>query len=252
MQEKRYVLSYGGGVNSTALLFLILEKNMPLDEVIYAETGCEKPETDKFVPKTKKFCDDNNILFTTIKATVTVKRDLPKKVHTSELVEYCELQKIIPFRMYRSCTDKFKIKPIHKRIRSLAKKTIVYIGFDFGEMHRRRESKVKFIENQFPLIEYRIDRRACEDIIKRNGFEVPVKSGCYICPFQKLDEWKELRKNHPDLFKKAMELEKRAQERNPKAMFCTVPLAQLDKATREQRTLGNYIKSPCEHGFCMT
>ncbi len=252
MKDKRYILSYGGGVNSTALLFYILDKKMPLDEVIYAETGCEKPETDKFVPKIRKFCEERNLEFTTIKANVGIKRDLEVMTRTSNLLKYCELQKIIPFRKFRSCTDKFKVKPIHKYLKSRAKKTIVYIGFDYGESRRRRESNVDFIVNSFPLIDDKINRQGCEDIIRKNGFDIPVKSGCYICPFQKLDEWKQLRKEHPDLFKKAMLLEKNAQARNPEALFNVISLEKLDQAEREQRNIGNFIGEPCEHGWCMT
>ena len=43
--DEKYVLSFGAGLNSTALLIMLVEKSYPLDEVIFADTGAEVPET---------------------------------------------------------------------------------------------------------------------------------------------------------------------------------------------------------------
>jgi hypothetical protein len=42
---EKYVLSYGGGVNSSALFFYLLDKNMPLDIVVFADPQEEYKET---------------------------------------------------------------------------------------------------------------------------------------------------------------------------------------------------------------
>ena len=34
-----YVVSYGGGVNSTALVIFIIENKLPLDHVVFSDTG---------------------------------------------------------------------------------------------------------------------------------------------------------------------------------------------------------------------
>ena len=39
------LLSFGGGINSTALLLEWVEQGKPLDLVIFADTGSEMPET---------------------------------------------------------------------------------------------------------------------------------------------------------------------------------------------------------------
>ena len=46
-----FVLSLSGGKDSTALLLLLLEKNMPIDAVIYADTGMEFPEMEAHIAK---------------------------------------------------------------------------------------------------------------------------------------------------------------------------------------------------------
>jgi hypothetical protein len=35
-----------------------------------------------------------------------------------------------------------------------------------------------------------------------------MKSGCYFCPFQRVAQWRKLRREHPDLFCNAEKLEK--------------------------------------------
>jgi 3'-phosphoadenosine 5'-phosphosulfate sulfotransferase (PAPS reductase)/FAD synthetase len=42
-------LSLGAGVNSTALLILIEREGLQLDEVVFADTGSERPETYEYI-----------------------------------------------------------------------------------------------------------------------------------------------------------------------------------------------------------
>jgi hypothetical protein len=60
------------------------------------------------------------------------------------------------------------------------------------------------------LIENEVNRKGCIDIIKAHGLPEPRKSGCFICPFQRKADWKELRRKHPDLFCMAVSIERDA------------------------------------------
>ena len=60
---------------------------------------------------------------------------------------------------------------------------------------------------------YTEERKSLKKLIKKHGLELPMKSGCYICPFMKQGEMKKLRYEHPDLFCKAEQMEKRNNER---------------------------------------
>ncbi len=60
--ENKYILSYGGGVNSSALYFYIVHiKKLPLDLVIFANTGEESQETLETVKNMKLQCEKDNI-----------------------------------------------------------------------------------------------------------------------------------------------------------------------------------------------
>lgn len=43
-QKQFHAVSLSGGKDSTAMLLLMIERNMPIDMVLYADTGMEFPE----------------------------------------------------------------------------------------------------------------------------------------------------------------------------------------------------------------
>ena len=111
---------------------------------------------------------------------------------------------MIPSRRQRWCTDKFKVRVINQYIK---KPCFSLIGFSVEEAHRAKISTENGVENRFPLLELEINRDECKKNIKDYGLPVPIKSGCWFCPFQRIGQWKKLRREHPDLFCKAQQLE---------------------------------------------
>jgi 3'-phosphoadenosine 5'-phosphosulfate sulfotransferase (PAPS reductase)/FAD synthetase len=197
----KYILSFGGGINSSALLFLIKERHLPLDEVIFADTGNEFQATYQHIKEMNK-----------IHPITLVKSDL-----AADLFDYCIEKRIVPSRMRRDCTGKFKVSPIRKYLRKKygkKEKFILYIGIALEEAHRMRTSNVKYIENVYPLVDNRIDRNGCIEIIKNNGFNDVVKSGCWFCPFTRKDGWIKLYNENRELFELAEFMENNCS--NPK------------------------------------
>ena len=47
--DAMYVVSYGGGVNSTALIVFLVRNRFPLDCVVFSDTGDEMPETYEYL-----------------------------------------------------------------------------------------------------------------------------------------------------------------------------------------------------------
>jgi PP-loop superfamily ATP-utilizing enzyme len=196
---KKY-LSYGGGVNSTAMLLLMLDQGENF-EAIFVDHGTDWPETYEYFEMFQGWLKDNgHDLITVLKPTVT---------GYSNLYDYCHHYQITPTFMRRFCTAKFKIIPINKYVQ---KPCFMMIGIDADESKRAKISTDKGIEKRYPLIEYDIDREGCRQIIRDRGLPVPMRSGCYICPFQRKGQWRELRMVHPELFCKAVQLEDRNME----------------------------------------
>ena len=202
----RYV-SYGGGVNSTALSILLLTNPKYADvreglRFIMADTGDEYPETTAFVKNHfEPWLESKGYKLE------WVRREEDGLFQS--LYEYCFARSIIPSRMSRWCTDKFKIRPIVKYLGEQGMlPTIQYLGIHSGEMDRRmRTSGRDDIENQFPLCYDDIDQQDCLDIIAREGLPIPVKSGCFYCPHSNKNAILDLEENHPELFDRAVRLE---------------------------------------------
>ena len=240
-------LSFGGGVNSVAMYLLLMDQGMePGDpdkgfEAVFVDHGTDWPETYEYVEMFKS------------KYSLTV---LKPDVGTIEgnsfdnLYDYCWENRWVPSFMRRWCTDKFKIRPIHKYIKSPA---FMMIGFSNDESKRAKISVKKGIENRFPLIEAEIDRKCCKEIILKHGLSIPMKSGCFICPYQARRQWVDLRKTHPDLFCKAERLEKRNMDYRESVGKNPLFLSQSKKGTLSAMVNENQSKlwaedeyPPCE------
>lgn len=188
-------LSFGGGVNSVAMHLLLLDRGWEFESV-YVNHETDWPETYEYVEMFNNWLMDLNL------DPITIIK--PEVEGFNSLYEFCNSKNIIPSMMFRWCTDKFKISPISKYYK---KPCFNNIGIDHGEQKRAKLNHKRGIENRFPLIEFNIDRSDCCSIINDRGLPIPMKSGCFICPYQKNYQWKELRTIHPDLFCKAEQLE---------------------------------------------
>lgn len=180
-------------MNSTAIIALCLLKELPWpDFIIFSDTGAEWPHTYKYL----NYLEEKGIRMIYLTGGT--------KFMT--LVDFCRQKKIIPSRINRWCTDHFKRILIHYFARSLNEDLEHWISFDAGETKRMEGRRKRGF--RFPLFELGINRIGCKKIIRKAGLGVPKKSGCFICPFQRKSQWIELKKNHPDLWKIAVDLEK--------------------------------------------
>jgi len=209
--EEKYMLSYGGGVNSTAILALIKQGKLsyPNLKIVFADTGCEKPSTYCYLRGMQKQFNIEVV-----------------KSHLGNLYDFCKEHTTIPMRQFRWCTDKFKLRPqaLWRELHGYDDCKMI-LGFCFGEEKRAVSSR----DNEYPLISLKINRDGCKQIIRDVGWEVPDKSGCYICSFQKKMDWIAMQKNQPDLWQSAVDLEK-----NAKITFNKKALEDWLKDEREQ------------------
>lgn len=236
----KFVLNYGGGVNSTALYFIIRDRALPLDEILFADTGSELPETYATTKAFKELVEKDGYLFTTVRSGLA-----------STLFEYCWGKRIVPSRMKRDCTSKFKVAPIRKYLREKygkKEKFTNYIGIAYDELHRMRISDVGYCTNSYPLIENRIDREKCMQILKAQGFKNVEKSGCYFCPFTPARKWMELLEHHPDLFQKAVDLEENRS--NVKVLLSSKPLKIILEKRKGQKKLLDFEPTCDVAGSC--
>ncbi|MBF0488456.1 MAG: phosphoadenosine phosphosulfate reductase family protein [Nitrospirae bacterium] len=195
------IVSYGGGVNSTAMTIFLINKSEVPDLIVFCDTGAELPATLEYVNYFSTWLKDNAGIEIT-----TIRKD------GEGLYDYCFRKRLVPMRQYRWCTSDWKIKPFDRYLKQFEGDKIVYIGYDAGEDGRVTSAlsnykKYKRPTQVFPLHEADIDREGCINIIKVEGLRLPLKSGCFICPFTKKSAFREMKRNNPSLFQKALDLE---------------------------------------------
>ena len=231
------ILSYGGGVNSTAIIALSLQGKLPLpDYIVFSDTGAEWPHTYKYMD----YLENKGIRIIYITGGTK----------GATLIEWCKEKGFIPSRMNRWCTDYWKIQPIRRFAKSLDEDFEMIIGIDAGEAHRAKSARYK--ERRFPLIELGIDRNECKRIIKKAGLGVPQKSGCYICPYQPKRQWINLKKYYPELWKIAVDLEKDSIFKHEHFTFkndMTIEEFVSDLDKQEELPFGIVLDQKCECYF---
>lgn len=211
------ILSFGGGVQSNAVLVLAAQGRIQYDAFVFANVGedSENPATLEYVEHVSKpFAKRHSLQF------VELRKLRVRAGVTETLWEYIHRTKRsvpIPARMAngapgnRSCTWEFKIKVINRWLKqngaSADDPATVGLGISLDEYQRMGQSKLKEQVNEYPLIDLRLSRNDCHKIISDAGLPVAPKSACFFCPFQSRYEWWDMRHNHPELFDRAVHLE---------------------------------------------
>ena len=217
--EYAEVLSFGAGTNSTALAIMAINDGWH-GEIVFSDTGCEWPETYYFMDYfEREWLKPRGFEIVRL-------RGMPWHRNSKgiSLIERCETAHIIPLAGIRWCTSDWKVKPMERYANGKSQ----MLGIAADEAHR----KVDAIR---PLVEARVDREGCIEIIEAEGLDVPQKSGCFICPFMTNHQWRMLWERHPELFERAMLLEENT-KRSKKGRW-NATLDPAGKITLRQRKL---------------
>jgi hypothetical protein len=170
---------------------------------------------------------------------------------------------------HRSCTKDFKIDVIMRKARQLANvkrgetevRVVQWVGISLDEVQRMKPSRDPWAQVRWPLIELNMTRHDCLRWMEANGYPKPPRSACVYCPFHSDHEWRRLKTEEPQEFRRAVEFEKKLQE--SKAMTdnfrsrpflhkSLVPLGEVDFSTPEdngQIPLWSSFTEECE-GMC--
>lgn len=226
------VVSYGAGVDSTAMLIAMWRRGIRPDLILFADTGAEKPETYAYLSVI------NAWLASVGYPLVTVVRYRPRRAKYQTLEGKCLTNQTLPSLAFgkHSCSLVFKAEPQNRFLRAwepalrawaMGGRVIKAIGYDYGEQDRRRRAKAdKAVASKaekgdedalrymywYPLQDWGVDRVECLRLIAGVGLPVPMKSACFFCPASKKSEIVWLRDTHPVLFRRALRIERGAQD----------------------------------------
>lgn len=264
-------ISYGGGVQSTALVVLATQERIHFDVALFANVGddSEHPATLDYVRNVAiPWAAERGF---PIHELQRVKRDGSAETLMGRLTREGSRSLPIPVRMSngapgsRSCTADFKIAVVGKWLKahgaSADDPALVAIGISTDEIQRVGNKKVAPYEQPvYPLIDLGYDRSACMGIIQAAGLPVPPKSSCYFCPFHRPAMWSEMRRDEPELFEKSADLEDLLNERRKMLGKDPVYLTRfnmpLREAIGEAQDMLPIFTDPdidtCDEGYCWT
>ncbi len=55
------IVGYGGGTNSTAMLIGLYQRGIPVDLILFADTGCEQPHTYAYLPVMNRWLSEHGM-----------------------------------------------------------------------------------------------------------------------------------------------------------------------------------------------
>lgn len=208
------VMAYGMGTNSVAMLVGLMERGEKVDLILSADTGGERPETYEHRDLMSKWCVEHGF-----PEIISVR----KEGNGETLEENCLRMKMLPSIAYgfKGCSLKYKRAPQDKFCNNWmpaknawerGEKVIKLIGYDTDEERRAKIQEDEKYVYRYPLIEWGWSREDCIEAIERVGIPLPGKSACFFCPSSKESEILQLKKEHPLLFMRALNMERNASE----------------------------------------
>lgn len=255
------IFSFGGGVQSTAVLCLQADGIVNYDEFVFANVGndSENPRTLEYIRDyARPFAETHGI-----KLVEVQKRNRAGGVRTLYSDALSSKSNILPcwfeqpLFANRHCTVFYKIRVINQYIKYHCNPlpAVVGIGISLDEFQRASDSREPEITiKDYPLLDMRLSRSDCRKIIVNHGLPIPPKSSCYFCPFHKQIDWQRLLRDEPELFARAVVLDNNIRakriEQGKDGVYLHFSRHPLEKAVGLQYEMKFEDDLPCDTGYC--
>lgn len=250
------VISLGWGVQSFALAAMSALGELEPAIAIHSDTRREREETYTFAAKWTEWLEARGVRVITVTASNSAHRLYPESGSVfMPAFTNARRQRRRSYggQLRRQCTSRWKIDPLIKAVRGIAGNDPVsmWLGISWDEMHRAKPAREAGMTNRWPLIEKRMTRSHCEEWLRRNGLEVPVKSACWSCPLHSTASWRSLSAGDRQ---KAIALDEQLRDARPnmKTFLSAkrVPLTQVYAGIEAQADMFEFENDSCESGHC--
>ena len=224
VKKDLFVCSCSFGKDSLAMLLRLLESGMPVDIILFNETGLDFPEMEEHISKVEEYIKR----YTDIGIT-RLKPEHPFEYYFFDVhINHRKQTKFNerlgtdshngfswPGPKMRWCTDRLKTRPRTQFLRDYRKEynIIEYVGIAADEEYRLRR-KINDRENKrYPLVGWGMTEADCLQYCYDRGFdwgglyEKFSRVSCWCCPLQSLPELRVLYHEFPDLWQKLKEMD---------------------------------------------
>lgn len=247
------ILNFGAGVQSTALLLMMLEEEWPdrPTVAIFADTQDEPPHVYEHLAwceaqiagRMDLYCVTEGDLMASVLAQVE------QGVRSASPPFFTSITGA-PIR--RTCTAEYKIKPIENKVRELwgigpgervpkDMRVEFWMGISLDEALRMKVNPRAWIQNVYPLVDRRLTRHDCLLWLERRGYPIPKKSACVKCPYRSNASWREMLDTDPASFNDAILFDNKIRpgRRGSRGQWylhrSLIPLGEVDLSTPQER-----------------
>ena len=205
----KHIVQFSGGKDSTAMLLMMLERGMQVDEIIFCDTGKEFPQMYDHIKKVEEY----------IGRKVTVlKADKSFDYYMFECKK--TRGKHMDVNGYgwagifsRWCTGLLKQDVSDKYTKNKYGDVMKYVGIALDEP-KRHERKPPFVAH--PLVEWRITEKDALEYCYKKGFnwgglyEVFDRVSCWCCPLANLKQLRAIYVHFPNLWAELKEMDRKS------------------------------------------
>lgn len=220
-KQELHVVSFSGGKDSTAMLLRMLEEGMPVDIILFCDTGLEFTEMYSHLEKVERY---TGRAVTRVRAPETFEYYfLEHKVFRKRETEYRKKYGMYPAgygwpgpRM-RWCTQHLKTAPREEFLRPLRRKyrVVEYVGLAADEGYRLKRKGNQRDGCRHPLVEWGMTEADCLRYCYDRGFDwgglyrMFSRVSCWCCPLQSLQELRMLYRHFPGLWERLKDWDSR-------------------------------------------
>lgn len=207
-----HVCSFSGGKDSTAMLLRMLEKGMPVDIILFCDTGLEFPALYDHIRKVEqnigrkvtvvKCADDFEYLL--------LHKEIQRKPKSRNVARYGIDRDGYSWAgpKLRWCTEVLKNRPREQYLKKLREdyEVVEYIGIAADETYRINRKCNQKDGTRLPLVDWGMTEADCLAYCKERGYdwgglyEKFHRVSCWCCPLQSLADCRILYRDFPDLW----------------------------------------------------
>ena len=194
------IVSFSGGKDSTAMLFMMIEKGMQIDEVIHFSMGdWEWDEMHEHIEKVRGMLPEY-LKFTILSDEKRKQNDFKKYGFASFHVRWC---------------TGIKTQTIDKYLKSSYDEYIMYIGIAADEAKRTEKGYTNIYDVKFPMVDWGTTEDEALQYCYDKGFDwgglyenKPSKRlSCWCCPLQRMDDLRYLYTTHYEKWRMLREMQ---------------------------------------------
>ena len=281
------VLNLGAGVQSTTVLLMALEGELPRPDVaVFADTGWEPAEVYEHLTELEARAARDGLEIVRVAAGDLRADALDPEHRFASMPLFVRNLDGSQGMLKRQCTNEYKIEPIRREvIRRLGlgyrkKLSEQWFGISADEIGRVKSPRTNYLRHFYPLLNITVERNPNDPrqpivnmddgrgrrMTRQDCFrwleahnETAPRSACIGCPFRTDREWRTIRDNPEQwadvvAFDEAIRDGKLNSGKAPLLGSAYLhgslrPLAEVDFATEEDRGQGNLFGNECE-GMC--